>query len=177
MSKEAPGHLELVRAFVNTFDVESGTDELIDGPAAHAWFVAHGLVTEQTPPVEPSTLASVRETREALRRLLELGPAVDEGTLAVLNRAADAAGLTVRFDGDGARVAVTSEGVGGAVGELLAYATGAMRDGSWDRLKVCERETCRWAFYDSSRNRSAKWCSMEVCGNRTKVEAYRERRS
>jgi len=25
-------------------------------------------------------------------------------------------------------------------------------DGSWHRLKVCARDTCRWAFYDASRN-------------------------
>ncbi|MBW3563024.1 MAG: CGNR zinc finger domain-containing protein, partial [Actinobacteria bacterium] len=44
-----------------------------------------------------------------------------------------------------------------------------------ERLKVCRSDTCRWAFYDSSRNRSGKWCDMAVCGNRTKVANYRER--
>jgi predicted RNA-binding Zn ribbon-like protein len=36
---------------------------------------------------------------------------------------------------------------------------------------------CHWLFYDRSRNRSAVWCQMAVCGNRTKTKAYRARRS
>jgi predicted RNA-binding Zn ribbon-like protein len=52
-----------------------------------------------------------------------------------------------------------------------------MADGSWERLKVCPADDCLWAFYDRSRNRSRRWCDMEVCGNRAKVRGYRERRS
>jgi predicted RNA-binding Zn ribbon-like protein len=51
-----------------------------------------------------------------------------------------------------------------------------MVDGSWSRLKTCENDECRWAFYDQSKNRSAKWCSMQSCGNRMKARAYRARR-
>jgi len=35
---------------------------------------------------------------------------------------------------------------------------------------------CQWAFYDRSKNRSGRWCSMRTCGNRTKTRAYRTRR-
>jgi predicted RNA-binding Zn ribbon-like protein len=51
-----------------------------------------------------------------------------------------------------------------------------MVDGSWSRLKACRNHGCRWAFYDYSRNRSASWCSMQLCGNRTKTRTYRRRR-
>ena len=44
----------------------------------------------------------------------------------------------------------------------------------WTRLKVCARDSCRWAFYDTSRNRSGRWCSMAGCGNIVKMRrAYR----
>jgi predicted RNA-binding Zn ribbon-like protein len=50
--------------------------------------------------------------------------------------------------------------------------------GTWGRLKACEREVCRWAFYDRSMNRSGHWCSMSVCGQREKSRrAYRRRRA
>ncbi len=49
-----------------------------------------------------------------------------------------------------------------------------MVDGTWSRLKACRQ--CEWAFYDWSKNRSGRWCAMSVCGNRTKVRAYRARR-
>jgi predicted RNA-binding Zn ribbon-like protein len=50
-----------------------------------------------------------------------------------------------------------------------------MADGTWHRLKACRQ--CAWAYYDYSKNRSATWCSMAICGNRTKTRAYRRRRS
>ncbi len=51
----------------------------------------------------------------------------------------------------------------------------AQAAGTWERLKSCPADDCRWAFYDRSRNRSAVWCNMAVCGNRAKVRSYRER--
>jgi predicted RNA-binding Zn ribbon-like protein len=52
-----------------------------------------------------------------------------------------------------------------------------MQDGTFARLKSCRNHDCRWAFYDYSKNRSASWCSMQLCGNRTKTRAYRRRHS
>jgi predicted RNA-binding Zn ribbon-like protein len=43
------------------------------------------------------------------------------------------------------------------------------------RLRACRRDACQWVFYDASRNRSGVWCSMDVCGARTKMAAYRRR--
>jgi len=51
----------------------------------------------------------------------------------------------------------------------------AQADGTWDRMKACAADTCRWAFYDHSRNRSRQWCDMAVCGNRAKARTYRKR--
>ena len=36
-----------------------------------------------------------------------------------------------------------------------------------DRVKQCGG--CDWLFFDKSRNRSRRWCSMDACGNRTKM--------
>jgi predicted RNA-binding Zn ribbon-like protein len=43
-------------------------------------------------------------------------------------------------------------------------------------MKACAADDCQWAFYDSSKNRSRTWCSMDVCGHRAKTRAYRARR-
>ena len=58
---------------------------------------------------------------------------------------------------------------------MLAIVAAAQAEGTWERLKSCPATDCRWAFYDKSRNRSAVWCNMAVCGNRAKVRSYRER--
>jgi predicted RNA-binding Zn ribbon-like protein len=47
--------------------------------------------------------------------------------------------------------------------------------GTWERLKACPRDCCLWAFYDTSKNRSKRWCSMESCGNVEKARAFRYR--
>ena len=62
------------------------------------------------------------------------------------------------------------------VAPIVAIVYEAMVDGTWERLKACPADDCHWAFYDHSKNRSGTWCTMDVCGNRAKVRAYRERR-
>ena len=68
------------------------------------------------------------------------------------------------------RVSVSAD----PISDVIAVALTTMLDGTWRRLKVCRN--CQWAFYDTSKNRSGSWCSMQLCGNRLKTRAYRTRR-
>ena len=43
-------------------------------------------------------------------------------------------------------------------------------------LKRCANTGCRLFFYDDSRTRRRRWCSMAVCGNRHKVAAFLKRK-
>lgn len=177
MKRAAPGGLELVRSFVNTLDVETGDDELADEAALHRWLVERRLL-ERGAPVSPAALQRAVAVREGLRSLLRSnnGSTLDPDAIATLEAAVAWARLTVVFD-DRGRISVEPDrpGVGGAVGRLLAIVSRAMSDGSWERLKACRAPDCSWAFYDQTRNRSGRWCSMAVCGNRAKVRAYRTR--
>jgi predicted RNA-binding Zn ribbon-like protein len=57
----------------------------------------------------------------------------------------------------------------------LAHATiELLTEGPLDLLKPCAG--CRWLFLDQSKNRSRRWCSMEVCGTSAKKRRYVERR-
>lgn len=50
-------------------------------------------------------------------------------------------------------------------------------EGSWPRLKACGRDSCRWVFYDRSKNRSGCWCDPADCGTRERSRrAYQRRR-
>lgn len=60
------------------------------------------------------------------------------------------------------------------IGQILAVVVEAAGDGSWQRLKACREHRCEWAFYDRARNRSGRWCSMAVCGTRSKMQTYRQ---
>jgi predicted RNA-binding Zn ribbon-like protein len=43
------------------------------------------------------------------------------------------------------------------------------------RVRECAGERCPVLYLDTSRNRSRRWCSMEVCGSRAKASAYYRR--
>ncbi|MEW9702780.1 CGNR zinc finger domain-containing protein [Paenibacillus sp. SI8] len=45
-----------------------------------------------------------------------------------------------------------------------------------DNLKKCENTVCILYFYDTSRNQQRRWCSMERCGNRVKVNQHYHRK-
>ena len=161
----APEPLRLVQTFVNTVDLEHDREWLSD------WFTERGVRATGR------ELDRAREVREALRDLLYANnrqPATGDPH-AVLRHAADGA----RFSLDLETPALVSRaaGVDGLVGDVLAVAFGAMGDGTWPRLKACRNHGCRWSFYDYSKNRSASWCSMQLCGNRTKTRSYRRRHS
>jgi predicted RNA-binding Zn ribbon-like protein len=163
--KAAPEPLRIVQTFVNTVNRETGEEWL------HEWLADEGAVAAE------SDLDRARAVREALRELLfaNNGERVTGDPLAVLTGAAGKAPLTIDFR----RPALVSgaSGVDGVLGRVLVAAFLAMADGAWARLKCCRNTCCGWAFYDYSKNRSGSWCSMQLCGNRTKTRAYRRRKA
>jgi predicted RNA-binding Zn ribbon-like protein len=173
----ASDKLETVRAFVNTTDLEGGSDELVTPSALVAWLSEHALIESEAEASEQD-LEHSRALREALRALLyaNSGGELDPKAPEVLDATAERAGLRLRFDASGgASLMPSASGVDGAHGRLLAIVAEAMRAGTWERLKTCRSDDCRWAFFDASKNHSRAWCSMAVCGNRAKARAFRER--
>jgi predicted RNA-binding Zn ribbon-like protein len=174
----APGRLRLVQRFVNTNDLETGPDRLPDAIALGAWLREAGLLDEAaTVTGEDHERAIV--LREAIRDLVaaHAGLPHDPGAAGVVNEAARRAGLRpVLDDPVSMRLEPSAPGVDGALGHVVAAIHESIADGTWSRLKACERDVCRWAFYDRSKNQSGHWCSMSVCGSREKNRrAYRRR--
>ena len=174
---EAPGELELVRRFVNTRDVEEGSDELHSPDALLTWFAGVDLLDDEAA-ADEEDLKRALALREGIRALLlaNSGEETETGRIRELNRSIGSVYLTVRFYDNGeATLKPESPGVSAALGRILAAVVRATDEGIWGRLKVCTNDACQWAFYDRSRNRSGKWCTMEVCGNRMKARAFRQR--
>jgi predicted RNA-binding Zn ribbon-like protein len=182
--KPAPGELALVQAFVNTLDAEEGpqgdgVEKLATPEGLRGWLLSRSLI-EPGETVTAGDLRRAIEVREGLRAMLfahnDRGE-LDEAAVETLDRAAARAGLRVRFTGrGGVGLEPDARGVDGAIARILAAIPPAVANGTWKRLKACRRETCRWAFYDATKNHSGKWCTMETCGDREKARAYRERR-
>ena len=172
----ASGVLGLVQAYVNTADLESGTDLLNDPNTLAAWLVATGLMSSGE--ASAADLRHAVAVREAIRGVIgaNAGAAVFPVDVATLNGAAVASRLRARFGSDGkARLEPEASGVEGALGRMVAAVFAAMGDDDWERLKLCGSRTCRWAFFDRSRNHSSRWCRMASCGNRQKAKRFRER--
>ena len=173
--KAAPQPLRLVQSFVNTVDLENEREWLGDPAALAAWARERDLAP-----------AGARFTRRDLRQARELREAFRALLAANRDRKRDAAALGAAHERSRARRSCPSssstarrssspaaDGIDRLCGQLVSVAVTAMLDGSWERLKACRN--CRWAFFDESKNRSAHWCSMSLCGNRLKTKAYRRR--
>ena len=175
-AKPAPMPLLRVQGFINTLDVEDGTDLLVLPAAARDWLVDAGLLTGRRRGAIGTRPGAGQGVRESIRSLIE-GAAGDGGVeplrqVAVGHRAR----LTVGDDGAvGLENACDAE-LEDALFELLLIIHGAQQDGTWSRMKVCANPDCRWAFYDRSRNQQGNWCNMAVCGNRLKNRELRARR-
>jgi predicted RNA-binding Zn ribbon-like protein len=155
--KAAPEPLREVQQFINSIDLEHELDWMPD------WLEERGLSAGE--------LERAQALREGLRALVlaNNGVALDPQALGLVNDVA--ARLPLQLEPDGR---LTIGAAGDAIDGVVAIALAAMLDGTWSRLKACRN--CCWSFYDYSPNRSATWCSMQLCGNRKKTRAYRSRR-
>jgi len=176
---KAPGRLEVLQRFVNTWnhDFPTGWDRIGTPAKARVWLLQKRLVS---PPVRitHADVARLRELREAIRALIAAnhGTRVDTNALATLRRESDEATLRIGFGADGATILrPLARGTDGAVAALLGIVHEAQLTRSWPRLKTCRQ--CGYFFFDRSNNRSAAWCAMSICGNRTKNRTYRRRRA
>jgi predicted RNA-binding Zn ribbon-like protein len=175
---KAPGRLELLQRFINSYnhDFPRDWDRIGTPEKAQAWLREKRLVAAGDR-ISEADAAHLRELREALRSLVIANRAgrPEAAAADVIGAAARAAPLTVAVD-DAGRTALepTRGGVDGAVATLLGILHDAQLTGHWSRMKGCRQ--CEYAFFDRSKNRSAAWCAMSMCGNRTKNRAYYRRR-
>jgi predicted RNA-binding Zn ribbon-like protein len=180
--RPAPGELALVQAFINShydLDLEHGADLFATPEALAAWLSRRGLLAARES-VTPGDARRAVAVREALRAVAQTNGDNDsvglETALVALERAGGGCEVEVRFGERGPRlVPAARRSVDRTIADVLAITARAMIDGSWERLKVCPGEDCGWAFYDTSRNQSSRWCSMAVCGGRAKARTHYRR--
>ena len=170
--------LDLVRDYVNTLDIETGSDRISAPDELATWFSEHGLTDDLVEPTADEH-AEALAVREAIRELLLAHSGVETEVAPASRTLEDAgrrAGLSVRFDNGRPFLAPDGGGAQGAIGRIVATVAELAPTDEWQRLKGCRDDNCRVAFYDHSRNHSRAWCSMEVCGNREKARSFRARR-
>lgn len=163
--------------FVNTFGGPGGDpDELTDAAALKAFMARRHASYHR--PITESDLQAVRALRARLR---EVFVSDQDRAVRVLNdllQESDSRPRLTAHDGESWHLHFASEdqpiqvwlGAYAAMGLAMVIASEG-----FDRLKVCQGDRCEDVFVDRSKNRSRRFCSAEVCGNRSSVAAYRKR--
>jgi hypothetical protein len=177
--KFAPGPLLAVQGLANTYSFEDDEELLLDPAATREWLVRTGLAT---PSIDVGARGHerLRDFRRTVRSMIDA-----DGEPAAAHAPAGLPELTAELrvpltPGPGATLELDLEPapeIDGVIARMLGIIHRSQLLGEWERLKICASDECRWAFYDSSRNRGGTWCQMEVCGNRIKNRRYRGRRS
>jgi predicted RNA-binding Zn ribbon-like protein len=183
---EPPPAAQLIEGFANTVNLEYGTDTLATRTQLADWLHEAGLL-DQGQSVSPLAHARCLTLRAGIREALgvNVGAAAAADVLAatddVLRRlplhlsvhdhSADPVPTVPRTLTPDPALPPDEQALA-----RLAIAWAELRiTGDAARLKRCAEHTCELVFWDVSKNRSRRWCSMRVCGNRTKVRRYAAR--
>ena len=151
-----------------------------------AWADAAGVVRAGA--LRPSALArepnGLRTFREALRRGLRAWTASGRpgrGLVALLNTHLARDVEIAEAHLAGGRLTIgrrsTSEPRARLYGAVARSSAELLERGDPRRLRKCANPTCRLMFYDVSKAGRRRWCSMQTCGARAKVSAFRARRA
>ncbi len=172
----APGRLDVLQRFLNLHDHEPGlADDLPPSPELVHEYLVDAALLDPEAPYPPEAHRELMGLYDAVHSGLRAGSEGSDAAFATrIERIADRARFRLRFDGKPA-LEPAGTGVEGAMAALLAILFLAELDGSWSHVKECASPTCHSVFFDRSKNRSGKWCSMQSCGNQHKVRAWRER--
>ncbi len=180
--------------FVNTEVVLAGvrTDLLQSFGDLTQWFKQANLasaaetqrlakVWTDTPEAR-ATLQAARTLRSVLRNAVELVAGIGHipSKLAgVLGKELQHPRLATEVVQSQGRLTTKPRWVLEKPGDLLVpvahYAANFFATADYPAIRKCENPKCILWFYDNSKNHSRRWCCMELCGNRAKAAAFRER--
>jgi len=62
------------------------------------------------------------------------------------------------------------------LGPITLSALTLLTQADLSRIKQCRGDHCGWLFFDTTKNKSRRWCEMVVCGNRAKQRRFHRRR-
>jgi predicted RNA-binding Zn ribbon-like protein len=167
-SPAVPPYLRLILAAANSYDVDEHHDDW-ETPADLVRWLHSEAGHSASDSVTAHEHAAAIAFRDALRQLIL------DGVSEPFDAAAEPFGLRLVTRDGIPELVPTDKGPLGGLAIVAAAIARATAEGTWDRVKICPADDCLFAFYDESRNHSRTWCSMRVCGNRTKTRVYRAR--
>jgi predicted RNA-binding Zn ribbon-like protein len=165
---QAPGDLATVRDFVNTLDIEKGTDALATPADLDSWLRVAGLAVGPDDPSGPRDLALAVELREALRGVLRshithkaarsLAAAADPRATVAGAAVARAAVASTAAAGPAARVGDIAAALRAGIraepdGRIVVVPAGSGARGALTRLLLIAAESAT----------ASTWARLKVC--------------
>lgn len=179
--REAPNGFALVQELLNTRAAMSYAPDLLATTDDAQWWLTDtlGIWSRVSGLPAPTLLLSATDLRSMRRLRGAFEQVVLAGACPAPDGALPPADVQVSLVPDGTgwvRVVPTGRGVRWLASALWSEALLAQQAGLWPRLKLCNNQACRAAFFDTSRNNSGVWHDVSTCGNTANLRAFRERR-
>ncbi|WKX72130.1 CGNR zinc finger domain-containing protein [Streptomyces sp. XD-27] len=170
---QAPASAQLIEAFANTLDVDAGTDALASPAGLATWLLDQGLF-DRARRVTAEDHALALRLRAGLREVLgtHVGDLPDPALVAAADEALGMLPVLVTVVGGADTPGPGLPPVRRALAAVALAWARLIATGEAARLKRCAEHTCAEVFWDVSKNRSRRWCSMSVCGNRAKARTH-----
>ena len=169
----APEPLTLLQGFANTHAYSGRPDHLATATSAHRWLRQHGVAGVVTTRDLPRLTAAREAIRDHLRGhdLRHTSPTTPRPLEHSLPRVT----FTWSHAHDTIALIGTGHGLERFLNDLAAAIVSASLTGVWRQLKVCSNDECSVAFWDHTKNGSARYCSAAGCANRSRQRAFRAR--
>jgi len=176
-NQDAPGDLEIVRDFVNSWFIPNDI-RIANDTFADAQGIEHFKRTHFSQTLSPTDPYEIIQLRDDLRAIL--GTHDEHGTIDSWLLKHPVIALVEQDAGGQSIVRYAAHDAESLCGVLLAIVIGAIAHGEWTRLRPCR--DCQWVFFDHTKNGSKVWCGMNAggpdgraCGTIAKVSRYRAR--
>lgn len=158
---------------------ERSEDKLESDAWLQRFITDHSLLAP--PLLTDEELKSLRQLRALMLHCVQRivgGQSLSEEELTQLNAWLSRGPVTRRLvPGTGKPFALSSSPVNpgweGAAAEIAASFATALAERDLSRFSICSNPNCRWVYYDSTRNRSKRYCEDKTCGNLMKVRRFR----
>lgn len=164
--------LDLVNTIVFANAPEKRFDRLRTAVDVDDWRRACGAETDPFDESDGTKILDIRGSLDSYFRALARGATPGESEWRSLARLYGA--HAEALDG----LSPLGENRGGSKPSLAAAAlhSAVALAFSEDRGRLGECGNCGWLFLDRTRNRSKRWCTSHLCGNRAKAKRHYERR-
>lgn len=160
--------------FIYTTAFRTDIDNFVAAEGLAEWLVSHfpdiqGEIGDR----ELADAEALRGAITGIARSISRGSETSSDDIDVINLYSATPDIPPVLAGSTRRAGRTGIRPAQALSAMAREAIGMFDDGQRDRVRECAASDCGLIFYDDSRAGSRRWCSMQRCGNRAKVRAFR----